>query len=154
MYLAQINIGRMLGPMESDLMKEFRENLDAINALAEASPGFVWRLKDEDNNATAIKVFDDEMIIINMSVWESMEALFNYVYKSGHKEFVARRKEWFEKMTDLHMAMWFIDPSHQITTEEAVERLEYLRKNGASPFAFDFRNRFSVEDFEAYQNGK
>jgi hypothetical protein len=147
MHIAQINIARMLAPMDSSVMADFVNNLDRINALAESSPGFVWRLKDENNNATSIKVFDDDFLIVNMSVWENIDALFDFVYRSGHMEIFKRRKEWFEKMKDMHMAIWYVEKGVFPTEEEAKERMEYLRENGESPYAFSFRKRFSQEDW-------
>jgi len=107
-YLAQINIAKMVAPIDSPVMADFVANLDSINALAETSEGFVWRLKDESNNATAIKIFDDDFLIVNMSVWKNTEALFQFVYKSNHIEIFKRRKEWFEKMDEMHMAQWYV----------------------------------------------
>src|SRR5688500_1562770 len=107
-HLAQINIGKILAPMDSPVMAEFAANLDRINTLAENSDGFVWRLKDETNNATSIKFFDDDFLIVNMSVWNSQETLFQFVYQSQHLEIFKKREAWFEKMPQMHMAMWYI----------------------------------------------
>src|SRR5258705_6034778 len=106
--LAQINIAKMLAPLESPLMVEFVNNLDRINALAEGSQGFVWRLKDEGNNATSIKVYDDDFLLVNMSVWENVESLFQFAYQSSHVEIFKRRGEWFSKMKEAHMALWYV----------------------------------------------
>ena len=146
MQLAQVNIARMLAPMDSPVMSDFVANLDPINRLAESSPGFVWRLKDDTNNATAIKVFDDEFLIINMSVWDSIDSLFNYVYKSDHVRVFKRKSEWFERMPEMHMALWYIEPGQYPTPQQAEERIAYLRTNGETPFAFSFKKRFTVED--------
>src|SRR6185369_5356313 len=108
LHIAQINIGKMVAPIDSPVMNDFVSNLDRINDQAENLSGFVWRLKDESNNATSIQVFEDEFIIINMSVWKSIEDLMNFVYKTQHFEFFARRKEWFMKMPEAHMAMWYV----------------------------------------------
>lgn len=143
LHLAQINIARIIAPMDSPEMADFVNNLDRINTLAEKSPGFVWRLKDDSNNATSIKIFDDDFIIVNMSVWKSIDDLFNYVYKSDHLAFFKRRQEWFHKMTEAYMAMWYV-PENQIPSpEEGKERLMYLRKHGDTPHAFTFRKRFA-----------
>lgn len=141
MHLAQVNIARMLAPINSPEMSEFVANLNPINTLAENSDGFVWRLKDESDNATAIKVYDDDYIIVNMSVWKSIDALFHFVYKSQHIDYFIRRSEWFEKMPQMHMALWNIPVGHVPTIAEAVQRLDYLRKNGESDYAFTFRKR-------------
>jgi hypothetical protein len=145
-YLAQINIAKMLAPIDSPVMADFVANLDSINALAETSEGFVWRLKDESNNATAIKIFDDDFLIVNMSVWKNTEALFQFVYKSNHIEIFKRRKEWFEKMEEMHMAQWYVQAGYLPTVADAVERLNYLRNHGETPFSFSFKKRFTIEE--------
>jgi hypothetical protein len=145
-YLAQINIAKMLAPIDSHVMADFVANLDTINALAENSEGFVWRLKDESNNATAIKIFDDNFLIVNMSVWKNPEALFQFVYQSNHVEIFKRRKEWFEKMEEMHITQWYVPASHVPTVAEAIERLNYLRNHGETPFSFSFKKRFSIEE--------
>lgn len=150
-HLAQLNIAKMLAPIDSPVMADFVANLDSINALAEGSPGFVWRLKDDTNNATSIKVYDDDFLIVNMSVWTDKDALQHFVYSTHHVEIFKRRREWFEKMTDMHMALWYVPENKFPTVEEAVERLDYLRKHGETPFAFTFRKNFTPEDLAAYQ---
>ena len=139
-HLAQVNIAKMLAPIDSPIMADFVAKLDEINTLAESSEGFVWRLKGEDNNATAIKVFDDDMLIINLSVWESVEDLKNFVYKTGHSPVMRRRAEWFEKMPAMFMALWWIEANHTPTPAEAKEKLEFLNKNGESELVFTFKN--------------
>ena len=151
MQLAQINIARMLAPIDSPVMREFVENLDSINALAENSSGFVWRLKDDTNNATSIKVFDDDFLIVNMSVWTSLDALFEYVYKSDHTKVLKRKSEWFEHMRERHMALWYIQPGQYPTVQDAVDRINYLRQNGETPHAFTFKKRYTPEDLVANQ---
>ncbi|MEP6951748.1 MAG: DUF3291 domain-containing protein [Ginsengibacter sp.] len=145
-YLAQINIAKMLAPIDSPVMADFVANLDKINTFAENSAGFVWRLKDESNNAIAIKIFDDDFLIINMSAWENTQALFQFVYQSNHVEIFKRRKEWFEKMPEMHMALWYIPAGHLPTVAEAIERLNYLRNHGETPFSFSFKKRFTIEE--------
>lgn len=142
MQLAQINIARMLAPIGSATMKEFEDNLDRINALAEAAPGFVWRLKDDNNNATSIKVFDDDFIIVNLSVWSDHQSLSDYVYKSDHVEMFKKRAAWFSRMREMHMALWYIEAGQYPTVQEAVDRLNHLRKHGDTPQAFSFRTLF------------
>lgn len=143
--LAQINIGRMLGPIDGPVMAEFAANLDPINALAESSEGFVWRLKDDSNSATQMKFFDDEFMIVNMSVWTSVESLFNYTYKTVHNEVFRKRHNWFEKMKEMHYVLWYVPAGHQPTVAEAMERLEYLRAHGDSPYAFSFKKKFTPD---------
>ncbi|MEP6614636.1 MAG: DUF3291 domain-containing protein [Mucilaginibacter sp.] len=152
-HIAQINIAKMLAPIDSPVMAEFVANLDGINALAEGSPGFVWRLKEEGNNATSIKVYDDDFIIVNMSVWENTDALRQFVYQSHHVEIFKQRRQWFEKMSDMHMALWYIPSDYTPTAMDGVERLNYLRNNGETPFAFSFKKQFTVEELNAYTLG-
>lgn len=150
-HLAQINIAKMLAPIDSPVMADFKNNLDRINELAESSDGFIWRLKDADNNATSIKVFDDDFMIVNMSVWESKEKLFNFTYGSAHVEIFKRKKEWFHKMSDMHMALWFVEARKNPTPEEAKERLALLNKLGETPLAFTFKSDFDRDDALNYQ---
>ena len=152
--LAQVNIARMRAPIDSPVMADFVANLDHINAIAEKSVGFIWRLKDETNNATSIKVFDDDWLIVNMSVWQDVESLFQYVYQSNHVEIFKRRKEWFEKMPEMHMALWYVPAGHLPTIAEATARLIYLRTHGETPFSFGFRKRFSSEEASQFVPNK
>jgi len=143
-HLAQINIGRMIGTGINDpVMKHFVERLEEVNAVAEKSKGFVWRLKDDSNNATGIKAFDDDQLIVNMSVWGSIEDLEAFVYKGSHVEVLRRRKEWFSRMK-FYMVMWYVRAGTVPTLEEAKTRLEYLEKNGSSLYAFDFKSKFAA----------
>ena len=147
-HLAQLNIATMLGSDISDpVMKDFVNALDAVNAVAENSPGFVWRLKDDSNNATNINPFGDSRIIVNMSVWESIEDLEAFVYKSQHADVLRRRKEWFSKMK-LYMVMWYVPAGTVPSIDEAKSKLYQLESNGPSPHAFDLRNRFSPPQAE------
>ncbi len=151
MHLAQVNIAEMIAPINDPVMADFVNNLDRINMLAEQSPGFVWRLKGDEGNATAITVFDNLFLIINMSVWENLDTLFDFTYKTAHVEILKRKKEWFKNMPRMHMAFWYIDKGHQPTPEEAKERLYYLQEYGQSPYAFSFKSRFSIEDLKDYK---
>ena len=120
-HIAEINIAKMKGVDINDpIMKEFVENLDCVNQIAEKSEGFVWRLKDENNNATSINPYNDERIIINVSVWESIETLENFMYRTFHSDFLKRRKEWFSAYGTAHTAMWWILAGHLPTVQEAV----------------------------------
>jgi hypothetical protein len=141
-HLAQINIGRLRAPLEDPSIEGFRSQLDPINALADSSPGFVWRLQTEDGNATAIRPFADERIAINMSVWESLEALQQFVYRSAHVGPLRDRKQWFERMESPILVLWWIPAGHIPTVAEALERLEHLKQHGPSPGAFTFRVPF------------
>jgi hypothetical protein len=142
-HLAQINVARMLYPIDHPGMAAFVRALDPVNAMADAAPGFVWRLQDESGNATALDPFGDPMMIVNMSVWVSIEALFAFVYQSGHTAIMRRRKAWFEKPAEAHMALWWIDAGALPSTQEGMERLLHLRANGPSAFAFSFKQRFA-----------
>ena len=142
MHLAQVNIGRILGAMDSPVMAEFAANPDPINALAEQSPGFVWRLKSESGNATDIDYSGDPFEIVNMSVWESIEALHGYVYRTHHLDIFRRRGEWFEKATQPSYAMWWIPEGDIPTVPEAMDRLEHYRKHGATEYSFWFPQPF------------
>jgi len=144
-HLAQLNVGRLLGPTDSPVVAEFMEALDPINALADASPGFVWRFQTEDGNATAERPFADDTILVNFSTWESVEALADYVYRSVHVEYLRRRREWFSGLEDVHTVLWWVPAGHRPTAQEAVERLEHLRAHGPTPHAFTFRHRFDPD---------
>jgi hypothetical protein len=143
-HLAQINIARMLAPIDDPLMADFVAQLPPINALAEESPGFVWRLQSEGGDATSIKVYEDDMVIINLTVWESLETLRQYVYKSAHSSVMRDRRRWFEKFDGPYYAMWWIPAGHLPDPLEGKERLEHLRKHGDSAHAFSFKNVFDV----------
>ncbi|RJG04858.1 DUF3291 domain-containing protein [Noviherbaspirillum cavernae] len=148
-HLAQVNIGRARGAMDDPVMAGFVAQLDRINALAEASPGFVWRLKTEEGNATSLQPYADERIIVNLSVWETPEHLRQFVYRSAHTEVLRERKSWFERFGDAYMAMWWIDAGHVPTVEEAKERLRHLQINGESEFAFSFAHLFTPTNADA-----
>lgn len=141
-HLAQINIATVRYPLESIEMKEFVDALEAINALAENSPGFVWRLTGDADNATEYRPYDDDRIIVNMSVWSDLEALKNYVYNSAHTDYLRRRKEWFSIMREAYTALWWVEVGHTPNIEEAKARLESLRVHGSTAAAFAFREPF------------
>ena len=147
-HIAQINIARMLAPLDGPIMADFVAQLPPINVLAEESPGFVWRLQSEGGDATSIKVYDDDMIMINLTVWESVEALREYVYKSAHSRVMRDRRRWFEKFDGPYYAMWWVLAGHIPDTQEGKERLEHLRQHGDSPYAFSFKNIFSPPGIE------
>ena len=148
-HLAQVNIGRFRAPIESPVMEGFRTQLDPINALADQSPGFVWRLQTEDGNATAIRPYaGDDLMAINMSVWESLESLQQYVYKSRHIETLRGRKQWFEEIEGPILALWWIPAGQIPTVAEARERLAHLKAHGPTAHAFTFRTPFPAHDEE------
>jgi heme-degrading monooxygenase HmoA len=140
--LAQLNIGIVKGPMDSPVMAEFAANLERINALADQAPGFVWRLQTEDGDATAIRPFDDERMLVNMSVWRDQAALRDYVYSSAHAEIMRRHRQWFERMPEAFLVLWWVPEGHRPTVAEAIGRLETLRASGPTPAAFTFGNAF------------
>ena len=144
MHLAQINVARLRAPMDDPMIDDFRENLEPINKLAEASRGYVWRLQDDSGNATSIKLFEDELEIINLTVWESIEALADFTYRTGHAEFLRRRREFFEKPDQPFLCLWWIPEGTVPTAEDGLARLEHLRAHGPTPTAFTFRRRFDT----------
>ena len=141
-HLAQFNIARTRAPLEDPLLADFVDLLDEINALADRSPGFVWRLQSESGNATDFEIGGDPQLIANMSVWESPEALFDYVYKSGHIQVLSRRKEWFERSDTPNMVLWWVPVGTVPTLEVGLERLAHLTRHGPSERAFTFKTRF------------
>jgi hypothetical protein len=147
MQLAQLNIAEAIAKMDSPVMAGFVNNTDRINAIAEESEGFVWRLVgDDSHDSYSINAFDSDYILVNMSVWQDRESLFKYVYNSGHVEIFKRKKEWFKKMLKMHMVLWYIEDGHIPTVEEGKERLEYLQQRGESPYAFGFKSKYLPED--------
>ena len=153
-YLAQANIGRFRGPIESDVMEGFRVQLDPINAIADQSPGFVWRLQTEDGNATAIRPYaGDDLMAINMSVWDSLESLQHFVYKSAHVESLRARKQWFEPLEGPILVLWWIPAGQIPAVADAQERLAHLKVHGPTPYAFTFRTPFPAPDTEHETGG-
>ena len=145
-HLAQVNIGRLLAPIDDPLLEGFVARLDEINALAERSPGFVWRLKTDAGNATALRPYDDQLILINMSVWETPEALRDYVYRSAHADVMRQRRAWFERFEGMYYALWWVPAGHTPSIEEAKQRLDELRAHGDSSRAFSFAKIFPAPD--------
>lgn len=141
-HLAQLNIGRMIAPLDSPTMAGFVGRLDDINALAEKTPGYVWRLQDEAGNATALRPFDDDWVIVNLTVWESVEALKAFTFATAHADVMRNRRQWFEPHTDMYFVMWWIPAGHIPSTDEAKERLRYLQAHGESEYAFTFKHAF------------
>jgi hypothetical protein len=145
-HLAQINIGRLRAPVDDPMIADFKASLDRINAIADAAPGFVWRLTGEGNDATDIRPSaDDALLAVNMSVWESVAALGAFVYRSDHLPVMRRRAEWFEKM-ELFMCLWWVPAGHIPTVAEGLARLESLRRLGPTAEAFTFKDPFPAPD--------
>ena len=141
-HLAQINLAHARYPLDDPQLADFMAQLDEINALAERSPGFVWRLQSDSGNATDIKVSDDPKLIVNMSVWESAESLFDYVYTSGHRPVMARRREWFLPPKGTYQVLWWIAAGTTPSVQDGLERLARLEREGPTPQAFTFKKRF------------
>lgn len=141
-HLAQINVGRLVAPVNDPQIAEFVAQLDSINALADSAQGFVWRLKSESGNATDIAYSDDPFVIVNMSVWESLQTLRDYVYRSDHVRVFRDRAKWFEKATKPNYCLWWVAAGHAPTVAEGRERLEHYQAHGATPYAFWFSQQF------------
>ena len=145
-HLAQLNIARFKLPLDDPAMAGFVAALDPLNAIADAAPGFVWRLQTEEGNATSIHAFEDDLMLINMSVWESVDALAAYVYGPDHVAVMRRRREWAHHMKEAYLVLWWVPAGWIPTIDEAKERLEHLRELGATPQAFTFKKRFSPDE--------
>jgi heme-degrading monooxygenase HmoA len=144
-HLAQVNIGLPIEPVESELLRGFVEMLEPINALADAAPGFVWRLQTEDGDATAIRAFEDDRLIMNMSVWESMEPFAAFVFGPEHSAVMRQRRQWFVPM-DVYTTAWWIPAGTLPTPADAVQRLDLLRRLGPTPDAFTVKRPFPPPD--------
>jgi len=146
-HLAQVNIGRIKGPIDGPIMAGFVARLVEINALADNSPGFIWRLQTTAGNATYFRPYPhDDRILVNMSVWETIEALRHYVYKTAHAELLRQRHEWFEKFVGAYTALWWVPVGHRPSIDEMKKRLDYLDKHGPTQFAFTFKTTFPPDD--------
>ena len=142
MHLAELNIARAHHAMDAPQMKEFVNAIAAVNEIADHAPGFIWRLQDDSGNATGISAFDDPNMLVNLSVWESTEQLKDFMFKTLHRDYLSRKREWFDKMSEAYFVMWWIPEGHTPTLQEALERLEHLRLEGETPYAFSFRSNF------------
>ncbi|HEX6095525.1 MAG TPA: DUF3291 domain-containing protein [Thermoanaerobaculia bacterium] len=138
-HIAEVNIGRVRASLEDESMQGFVSRLDEINELAERSPGFVWRLKSDVGPSSYLKPYDDERILVNLSVWESVEALKDYTYRTAHAEVLRDRKSWFEKFEGVFLALWWVPVGHTPSVDEAKQRLAHLEQHGPSQFAFTFK---------------
>ncbi|MEM6281924.1 MAG: DUF3291 domain-containing protein [Chloroflexota bacterium] len=149
-HLAQINAAPMLAPLDSPQLRDFVDGLVRINHLAEQSPGFVWRLVGDGGDATDIRLTDDADLLINMSVWENMDVLYAFTYNTEHVEFFRRRREWFAKWERPSPVMWWIPEGELPTLQDARERIDHMEQHGPTPFAFNFKKRFSVSEMLEY----
>ena len=145
-HIAQLNVGRLLAPLEDPLIDGFRALLAPINALADAAPGFVWRLQDEAGDATSIRPFEDTTVLVNYSIWETPEDLWNFAYRSRHLEPLRQRRAWFETPREPHVVLFWIPAGTRPDIEEAKRRLAHLRAHGPTPYAFTFQERFPAPD--------
>lgn len=145
-HIAQVNIGHIKAPLDSPIMAGFVGRLDELNALADKSPGFVWRLQTGEGNATYFRPYDDDRILINMSVWKSVEALRQYVYDTAHAALLRHRHEWFERFSGTYMALWWVPAGHLPGIDEAKKRLAHLQQHGPTEFAFTFKTVFQPDD--------
>ena len=149
-HIAQVNIGRVRAPVEDPMMAGFTHRLDEINAIADRAPGFVWRLQTSAGNATYFRPYpEDDRVLLNMSVWETVEALQHYVYHTVHAELLRHRHEWFERFAGTYAALWWVPAGHIPGIDEARKRLAYLDAHGPTQFAFTFKDRFPPD--EEYQ---
>jgi len=148
-HVAQVNISRILAPLDDPWMEDFVASLDEINALADNSPGFVWRLQTEEGNATYIRPYDDDRILFNLSVWESVEHLRAYVYYTAHMDIMRKKRRWFAKFDGMSFAIWWVTPGSIPTVSEAKDRLAYLQSHGESSQAFTFKNIFQPDESAA-----
>ncbi len=142
MHLAQYNLARLLAPLDDPGIAAFVAGLQRINSLGDRSLGFVWRHQTEDGTSTSVRVRGDPLILINFTVWESIEALFEFTYRSDHADLYRRRREWFEPPTEAHLVLWWIPAGHIPSVAEGEERLDYLRAHGPTEEAFTFKHRF------------
>jgi hypothetical protein len=148
-HLAQLNIGRVRHALDDPRMADFMNNLARVNALAERSPGYVWRYADASGNATDTRPFaDDPRMMINMSVWESVEALEKFVWQTVHRRFYARKHEWFEKLEGAYFVLWHVAAGHRPGVEEAIARLNHLKAHGPSDYAFGWHDVASAQRLE------
>ena len=144
-HIAQVNIGHIKAPLDDPLMAGFVTRLDELNALADQSAGFVWRLQSAEGNATDLRPYDDDRILVNMSVWETIEQLRQYVYHTTHAELLRERQSWFEKFSGVYTALWWVPTGHRPDVDEAKQRLAHLETHGPTPFAFTFRSTFPAD---------
>jgi hypothetical protein len=141
-HLAQLNIALPREPLTSSRLADFVALLAPVNELADNSPGFIWRLQTEDGDATSVRAFGDDRLIVNMSVWRSVEDLAGFVYGGLHATVMRRRREWFDLLEDLHQVAWWIPAGTLPTIEDAESRLERLRRDGSHHAAFTLRRPF------------
>jgi hypothetical protein len=141
-HIAQYNVARMRAEIDDAIMRGFVLRLDELNHLADHTPGFVWRLKDESDNSTAILPYEDKMVIVNMSVWDNIDALHAFAYRGDHGPVYAARHRWFERMEPPTLVLWWVPAGHEPAALEGKARLELLQRGGPTPEAFTMKERF------------
>jgi hypothetical protein len=144
--LAQLNIARLLAPRGDPRVQAFFDELERINAHADAAPGFVWRLQDEAGDATGVQATADPLLIVNLSVWRDRQALFDFVYKSAHTPVMAKRRQWFARFDGQHQVLWWVPAGHRPGTDEGFARLWHLEHYGPTAHAFTFKAAFPPPD--------
>jgi len=142
--LAQVNVARLIAMPDDPQVAGFMGMLDAINALAERSDGFVWRLQSDSGNAVDIQPTPDPRFVVNMSVWRDADTLFQFVYRSAHTPIMGRRREWIERMDTAYQALWWVPAGHRPTVDEGLSKLWLLDRFGPVPQAFTFKRQFPV----------
>ncbi|NUO99225.1 MAG: DUF3291 domain-containing protein [Nonomuraea sp.] len=147
MHLAELNVAHLRAPIDAPELAEFVALLEPINAVADEAPGFVWRMKESESDPTATVTHDyGDHLLINFSVWESLETLWNYAYRSAHLDVLRRRREWFLRVAEPYMVMWWIPEGHIPTLAEGMARLERLKAEGPSPAAFTFKDSYTSSE--------
>jgi hypothetical protein len=153
-HLAELNVGRLVAPTDDPRVAEFMGALDRINGLGKRMPGFVWMMEGSGEPGTGntdAKIGGDPQYVSNLTVWENVATLENFVWNTVHRQFYERRTEWFEILGEMHFVMWWVPEGHQPTLDEALEKLDHLRKHGNSDFAFDWS---WLEQAELYKRGR
>jgi hypothetical protein len=140
--LAQVNIARLKAPLDSPQLKDFVEALDPVNAAADTADGFVWRLQSDSGNATDVPVLGDDWLIVNLTMWRDTNALTAFRYQGQHREMLARRRDWFERLEEAVTALWWVPAGHRPSVAEAEARLLHLREHGPTKYAFNLRTSF------------
>lgn len=146
MQLAQLNIALAKYALDAPEIKDFVDNLDKVNSLAEKTDGFVWRLKDDSGDATSIQAFENPNMLVNMSVWQNVDSLKNFMFRTNHRDFMRRKNEWFEKLNEDNYVLWWLEDGHIPSLSEAISRLNHLREHGDTPYAFSFKANFTPRD--------
>lgn len=153
MHIAQINIAAFKTTKDDPIMQDFYDNIERVNAAAANSPGFIWRYDDVEH-AHLHNPFNDNEMVVNMSVWQDINTLSDYVFKSLHLEIMKRKQEWFSSMKSMHLAIWYIEPGHMPTLEEGKKKLSHMDIFGSTPLAFNFRQPFGESEYLSYVSAK